>query len=94
MRVTKWVDMGAEVEVEIGADDIGIALSEAFSAANQQLEKAVNIHDVLRAINNIAGFLKGISDENIGRFNDKQREFISNCLIEQGERFKQEEPKA
>lgn len=87
MRVTKWVDMGAEVEIQIGADDIGSALNEAFSCANQRPEEAVNIHDVLRALNDIAGFLKGISDENIARLNDKQRQLIGGFLRDQAPRF-------
>lgn len=87
MRVTKWVDMGAEVEIQIGADDIRSALNEAFNCANQRLEEAVNIHDVLRAMNDIAGFVRGISDENIARLADKQRQSIGEFFRDQARRF-------
>lgn len=87
MKITKWVDMGAEVEIQIGADDIRGALNEAFSCADQRLDEAVNIHDVLRALNGIASFLMGISDENIARLTDKQRELIGGFLRDQAPRY-------
>jgi hypothetical protein len=30
MKISKWVEMSEEVEIEIGADDIRVALAEAF----------------------------------------------------------------
>lgn len=87
MRITKWVDMGAEVEVEIGVDDIRCALVEAFSASNQNLEEPVNIHDILRAFSNIGSFLRAFTDEQIAMLNDAQRKIIGDFLKTEAERF-------
>lgn len=87
VKITKWVDMGAEVEIEIGADDIRVALAEAFGNAEQKLDEAPNIHDVTRALNSIAGFLKGLDNAHIAMLNRGQRKVISEFLKEQAERF-------
>jgi len=88
MKVTKWVECSQEVEVQIGADDIRIALSEAFGAANQNLEEAVNIHDILGAFQCIGAFLLAFTQEQIDMLNAKQRATIGAFLEEQGDRFK------
>lgn len=92
MRVTKWVDMGADVEIEIGADDVRRALDEAFSETEQRLEYAVNIHDVLRAFNSIGQFLNALTDEQIALLNDAQRKVIGAFLNKAASRFPQTTP--
>jgi hypothetical protein len=88
MKVTKWVDYGCEVEVEVGADDIRSALNEAFYAVNQNEEEAINIHDILYAFSSIAAFLIAFSEEQITLLKPAQRKTIAEFLTKQGERFK------
>jgi hypothetical protein len=89
MKITKWVDMGAEVEVEIGADDIRIALSEAFSSVEvQAFDAKPTRFDVTRALNDIAAFFNAITDEHIGLLNDAQREVTEKFLRRAADRFK------
>jgi hypothetical protein len=93
MKVSKWVDFSQEITVEVGADDITVALSEAFYAANQEPDKAVNIHDILGAFQAIGSFLRGFPDQYIDRLNFAQRSAIENFLRTQADRFKiREEP--
>ena len=37
MRITKWVDMGADVEVHIDASDVAAALAEAFEHVTREM---------------------------------------------------------
>lgn len=92
MKVTKWVDFGQDVEVDIDVDDIRGAINEAFSETEQRLEQAVNVHDILRAFSNIGSFLKAFSDENIARLNDSQRKIIGGFLQDAGARFLAQQP--
>ena len=87
MKVSKVVDFTTECEVEVDADDIRLALCEAFSAANQKEEQAVNIHTILRAFSDIGRFLQAFSDEQIARLNEAQRTTIGKFLEEQARRF-------
>ena len=89
LKVTKWIDMGADVTVDIGADDIRNALAEAFARTNQEPEEAVNVHDILSAFNCIGSFLRAFTDEQIAALNDKQRGIIGTFLAEAAGRFKQ-----
>ncbi len=88
MKVTKWVDMGAEVTIDIGADEIRNALAEAFANTNQELEKAVNVHDILSAFNCIGSFLRAFTDEQIAALKPTQREIVGRFLMEAALRFK------
>ena len=89
MKVTKWVDMGADVTVDIGADEVRNALAEAFANANQEPEDAINVHDILCAFNCIGSFLRAFTDEQIASLNEKQRGIIGTFLAEAAVRFKQ-----
>lgn len=89
MKVNAWVDLSRQVEVNIDAEQIRVALEEAFAAA--KLPNAfdqVNAPTVMLAFAGIGSFLSGFSDELIGRLNDKQRSVIANFLQTQVDRFK------
>ncbi len=88
MKVTKWVDMGAEVTIDIGADEIRNALAEAFANTNQEFEQAVNVNDILSAFNCIGAFLRAFTDEQIAMLNPVQRETVGRFLMEAALRFK------
>lgn len=90
MKVTKWVDMGQEVEVEVGADDIRGALAEAFAVVTEDRlgESGPNRNDVMLAMNSMAAFLNALTDGQIGLFNIAQRTFIESFLVKAAARFK------
>lgn len=92
MKVSKWVDMGAHVEVEIGADDIRAALSEAFERAMDRSEEPPVMHDIMVALNSIGAFLNGLEDSTINRFNARQRRLTSDFLAAAALRFSVTEP--
>lgn len=89
MKVTKWVDLGQEVEIEIGADDIRAALGEAFGRVTSDPlgEEGPSRSDVVACFNSIAGFLNAITDEQITKLNYLQRVVIGKFLRKHAERF-------
>ena len=89
MKVSKWVDMGQEVDVEIGADDIRCALAEAFAVATEDRlgEEGPNRNDVMYALNSIGAFLKGLTDEQIALLSPAQHRIIGEFLYDQSKRF-------
>ncbi len=90
MKITKWVDMGAEVTVEIDSNDIRSAIAEAFEnvTADRLGEEKPTAKDVLRAINDIAAFLNAVSDPQISMMTFGQRLTIEKFLREHADRFK------
>jgi hypothetical protein len=88
MRVSKWVDMGQEVDIDIGVDDISEALSEAFANVNETpFDERPNAATVTRALNHIGGFLRGFKDEHLAMLTEAQRKVVGNFLLEQANRF-------
>lgn len=77
MRITKLVDMKAEVDVDISVDDIAAAISEDPNSLNA----------VLRGLNNSASFMKAIPNSLIAEMNVQQRNVIGGFLFEQTARF-------
>jgi hypothetical protein len=91
MIIRKWVDMGAEVEIQIDAEDVVTALKEAciesdtvWALDNRDRDTPVVIG---RALNFIAVFFRGISDEDILRFSPEARALVAKWLIEQNVRW-------
>lgn len=78
MKITKWVDMGAEVEVEIDANDIAGALSEAFANVTEdRFEDKPTQKDVLKCLNLVARFMNGLKDEHMQMLSAKQRDITA-----------------
>ena len=94
MKVSKWVDFGQEVDVEISTEDIRAALGESFGKVGEDRvmrdlgdDQPYSPHHVTSAFNSIAQFLKALRDEQIAILTDKQREIIAGFLREASERF-------
>lgn len=93
MKITKWVDIPSqEVEIEIGLDDIRIALSKAFGAAlprNDENDESPTSLDVMLALASIGSFLRALTDEQIATLMPSQRVVIATFLAEQAKRFEE-----
>ena len=88
MRITKWVDMGAEVDVDIDARDISAALSEAFSVVVEpKFEEVATARDVIRAIAMVGTFLTALTDEHIAALNEAQRTTVFRFLTKETKRW-------
>ncbi len=91
MKITKWVDFGCEVDVDISSDDIRAALSESFSEATRDNlgEPPPGPRDVLRALNGMAAFLNALTNEQISALTPGQRKVVASFLAGAAERFKE-----
>jgi quinol monooxygenase YgiN len=89
MKVSKWVDLGQEVEIDITAEDVRHALSEAFAVVTEDRlgEEGPNRYDVMRTLNDIAAFLNGLTDEHIALLNHHQRAACADLFAKSSERF-------
>lgn len=90
MKVSKWVDFGQEVEVELSMEDVRAALSEAFHEVTREDrlgEPGPTNGEVMMAFNNLAGFLRAFTDEQIAQMKPAQREVIGKFLAEQAARY-------
>jgi hypothetical protein len=87
MRVEKWVDFSQTVEIEIGADDVSAAISEAFAKVERDIDDTPNRHDVLRCFTHIGTFLNAVKEEHIALLTDVQRKTIREFLNKNGARF-------
>lgn len=79
MRVTKWIDVSQEVEIEIGTDEIQNAIKGWFDSGAD--------HNVKSALNDIAKFMKCISDEQIEKMGPASKAIVGKFLAEQSARF-------
>jgi hypothetical protein len=88
MKVTKWVEFSTEVEIEIGADDISVALSEAFARVPRDCDDRPSHFDVSGALNSIGRFLNGMKDEHIALLSPAARKCVADYLAKAAERFR------
>ncbi len=89
MKITKWVDFGCEVDVEVDAEDIRNAISEALACVTEHspLVEGPSERDVCRAFNVIAAFLNAITDEQYLSLRAAQRKVIGDYMGKAGLRF-------
>lgn len=89
MRISKWVDMGQEVEIEIGMDDIRAALSECFERATRDelYDEGPNRQHIVYAMNTLGTFLRALTDRHIDCLTHEQRRVIEAFLTEQSKRY-------
>ncbi len=80
MKVTKYVCVDTEIEVDINVEDFLASISES----------AEDRFTAIEALNRIASVLKGISKEIIRGLKAEQRNLIFEFLSEQAERYKEE----
>ena len=79
MRITKWIDIQQEVEIDISWEDINNHLRSMMARQAP--------HRILGALNDIACFFRSIPSEIISDITDSQRRVIKGFLLEQAERF-------
>jgi len=94
MKVSKWVDMAQEVQIEIGMEDVRAALNEAFYEVTREDrlgEPGPNNSEIMLAFNNIGGFLRAFTDEQIAQLKPAARKVIGEFLAEQSKRFAAQE---
>ncbi len=84
MKISKWVDLSQEVEIEIGLDDVRGTLAESFA---QVTKGSPGETGMLLAFNQIAMFMRAVTVKQIGMLNAQQRRTIGNFLAEQAKRF-------
>jgi hypothetical protein len=90
MKVSKWVDFGQEIEIEIGTDDVRAALAESFQRVTSPgfEEEPPPDHAVRSMLSTIASFLKALTDEQIAAsLSEPARKTVHNFLVEQTARF-------
>lgn len=84
----KWVESSQEVEIDIGADDVRCALSEAFARVNaRDIDDRPNRYDVSYALNALGAFLNGLTDEHILLLPPIVRQTVALFLARHAERF-------
>ena len=88
MKITKFIDLGQEVEVEISAEDVAQSLAEDFAIANRETigEKPLRF-DLVRALNSMAVFLNALTDEQIALLEPKPRKLVREFLHRAALRF-------
>ncbi len=91
MKVTKWIDFSQEVTIEIGSDDIRVALSEAFANALPigKGREEPSRQDILIAFNAAGAFMRAMTDEDIALMLSAQRAVIAKFLGEEARRFQE-----
>ena len=80
MRISKWVQFDQDVEIDLSAEDIQTIFDNDESS----------LAYVLYGLNNVACFLKGVSDQKIGEMSEAQRKEVVNFLSTQAERYNQQ----
>jgi hypothetical protein len=92
MKISKWVDMGQEVEIEIGMDDIRAAMAECFGKVTEErLFDAPGANEVIAAFSTIGKFFNALTAEHINLLTTNQKRIVANYLADQVERFKETE---
>ncbi len=89
MRISKWVDMGQAVEIEIGVDDIRASLSECFERATRDElgGEGPNRQQIIYSIDALAKCLRAMTDRHIDCLTHEQRRVIEAFLTEQSKRY-------
>jgi len=93
MRISKWVDFGAEVDIEIDFHDVRAALGEAMARVTEErfeegFEEVPTRFDVARALDSIGTFFNALTDEQIGLLTDAQQKLCADFLEWNAGRFK------
>lgn len=77
MRITKFVNVDVEVDVEVSSEDIPQIFSCSVECS----------HDFLMILNRFYSVMKNMPDHMIKSMTEKQREITKNFFIEQSKRF-------
>ena len=76
MRIEKYINIEQEVEIDLTSEDIQMVFSEGDSVPHILLE-----------LNQVAGFLRGISDGKINEMVESSKMVICEFLTEQAKRY-------
>jgi len=76
MKIKKDITVDTEVEFHIGVEDIALILEESN-----------DVNFVLKELNDIAQFVKGVPDSIIEQFSPEQRKAVCNFFKEKSKRF-------
>jgi hypothetical protein len=88
MKVSKWVDFGQDVEVDISINDIAGAIAEAWGrVVNLYLDEQPTRNEVITAMSRSLQMFKALTDEQIANLTPEQRAVIAKNLAETAERF-------
>jgi len=82
MKIIKWIEYNQEIEIEIGTDDVIVALLEGS-------EDCPPKQAVTRAVNNLANVFRKMPDSAIAELSGPARHTIAEFLAEQEKRFRQ-----
>ena len=77
MKITKYIEIAQEVEVDISADDLIIILEETGSVVH-----------LLRQLNEIGAFIRDVPKRLVDQLKPMEKEMIYNFFIDQMERYK------
>lgn len=80
LRVTKWVEVEAEVAANIDASDIAAALGALGGESDTP-------RAVMMCMGSVATFMRGLSDEVIAQMTAENRARVRDFLREQAARF-------
>jgi hypothetical protein len=89
MRIKKWVDVGAEVTIEIDAQDVAQALAEAFAECEEPLhtDDPSKNWAIGYAFSLMNEFLKALTDAQIEKLSPLERRRIHDFLKDATKRF-------
>lgn len=89
MKVSKWVDFGQEVDVDINLQDISAAIGEAWERVTvERFEEEPTRNDVIQAMSRSLTYFKALKDEQIALLLPEQRQRCAELLSETADRFK------
>ena len=77
MRIEKWINIDQEIEIELSSEDILLTFDN----------DAESLPSVLRGLNDVATFLKGVSDSKIIEMSSGQRKIIMDFLLTEAKRY-------
>ncbi len=78
MRIKKWINIEQEVDIDLTSEDIcGIYTLDPES-----------VDSILRAVNDVVCFLRGIPSGKIAEMSDSTRTLISEFFLEQSKRYR------
>jgi hypothetical protein len=88
MRVSKWVDFGQEIDIDIELNDVTAAIAEAFERVTKdRFDEGPTSKDVTRAINLCGMFLKAVTDEQISMLSPQACDLVVSFLREHADRY-------
>jgi hypothetical protein len=83
MKITKYVELSGEVEVEVSAEDLRVAFDEEFTLPQGNC----NRYQITSPLNRMAWWCNGLTDAHIALLTPGQRKFAAEFFARQAKRF-------